>query len=132
MSKILLTIMMVFFPLIAMSQGQDAPASADTDRVGSAACRDFTAEQLKDPNSPCYEDIRAEVDPRKAEGDYYEPNVAAGSLMDNCGGCHVLTDIDVSTDTNRNIYNAKFLKNAVPQFGSPAESATGRDESGTD
>lgn len=132
MSKILLTIMMMFSPLATFAQAQDAPASADTDRVVSPACRDFTAEQMKDPNSPCYEDIRAEIDPRKSEGDYYEPNVAAAAPMDECGGCHVLTNIDVTTNTNNNIYKVPFLKDAVPVIGAPADSEASGEESGTD
>lgn len=130
LSKILLTIMMMFSSVVAFAQAQDAPASADTDRAVSAACRDFTAEQMKDPNSPCYEDIRAEVDPRKSEGAYFEPNVAATASMDESGGGHVLTNIDVTTNTNENIYQVPFLKNAVRR-GPPA-SDTGTDESGTD
>lgn len=128
----LLIVMMIFAPLSLWAQMADAPASADTDKVVPDGCRDFTAEQMKDPNSPCFAEVRADLDPRKTEGDYFEPNVSTASTMDECNGCHVLTDIDVTANTNENIYNVKFLKNAVPQYGSPAEETGGDEKSGTD
>lgn len=128
----LLTIMMMTAPLSLMAQApQDAPAAADTDRAVSAACRDFTAEQMKDPNSPCFAEVRADLDPRRTEGEFFDANLSTTPLLDECNGCQVQTNIDLTGNTNENIYNVKFLKSAVPQFGAPAE--TGGDEkSGTD
>lgn len=133
MSKMLVVlVMMMVGSLTAFAQSADAPASADTDRAIPEGCRDFTSEQMKDPNSPCYAEVSKDMDPKRTEGEYFDANISSTVLKDECNGCHVMTGIDVMANTNENIYNVKFLKNAVPQYGSPVETESGDEKSGTD
>ncbi len=133
MSKMLVvTIMMMFAPISAFSQANDAPASSDMDRAVPEGCKDFTSEQMKDPNSPCYAEVSKDLDPRRTEGEYFDANLTNTPLKDECNGCHVMTGIDLPGNTNENVYNVKFLKNAVPQYGSPVEADGGDEKSGTD
>lgn len=135
MLKLILILGFLASPVMSFAQSSGASAAANNDQAIPKGCEDFTADQLnKDPNAPCFEAVRPTLDPKQAEGNYYEPYMTS-SHKDECEGCHVLSNLSPSDDTNKNIYELPFLKSAVPQFGgggNDAGSDHGDAKSGTD
>lgn len=109
----------------------DGSAGAEsTARAVSEACKDFSADNMKDPNSPCYEDIRGSLDVRQAEGIFYDPLIVK-EHKDECNGCQVLSNIEIGGDTITNTYNVPFFKAAVPSGNAPPDVPVGDDKGGT-
>lgn len=130
MIQLLATFTIFIFSFSAGAQ-EDAAAAAAAPKAVSELCKEFTADQMKDPNSPCFEAIRDEQDPRQAEGNFFEPNVSLAGVADESSGGHVYAP-SLDVDTNKNLYESPFLKDAVPSFGaSPSESGSGGPNDGT-
>lgn len=125
MKQLFLIIFLILVGLNGHAAGADAAASADQDRVIPPGCSDFTAEQLQDKDA-CFAMIKPDLDPKASEAVYFDPNLMQST--DECGGCHFKRDFNLTDNTNKNIYNVPFLKNAVPQISGGSNS--GGDETG--